>query len=294
LLNHATNHTQTRWQQVEMNDIINFLRDNSSWLKDISTIVFTATGTLVAILSYKRAKSSIFQPKRNEVAKIQTQVLTEFLTLFTTNGNSIDRAIDYNNIYRYNVDMALRDYNLTDIDKISNKYSEYQQNIAGWFEFLENDIYNFILVEGNIDEYDKLIFEPNNRQRQKLYEKNAKRGIVEIHRIFYTKKYVEFHKKLRDLSNNPFLPKNIQDVANQIGDNMTLNLHHTLKILISKLVADITKAYLDEKSDDYEIFSEKLKYQDLWRVFETERKQHDKDYELLKKRIREHLLIDKE
>lgn len=277
-----------------MNDIIDFLRDNSSWLKDISTIVFTATGTLVAILSYRKAKSSIFQPKRNEVAKIQTQVLTEFLTLFTTNGNSIDRAIDYNNIYRYNVDMALRDYNLADIDKISNKYAEYQQNIAGWFEFLENDIYNFILVEGNIDEYDKLIFEPNNRQRQKLYEKNAKKGIVEIHRIFYTKKYVEFHKKLRDLSNNPFLPKNIQDVANQIGNNMTLNLHHTLKILITKLVTDITKAYLDEKSEDYEIFSEKFKYQDLWRVFETERKQHDKDYELLKKRIREHLLIDKE
>ncbi|MGJ8737570.1 hypothetical protein [Zobellia laminariae] len=277
-----------------MENIIDFLKENSSWLKDITTIIFTATGTLIAILSYKRAKSSIFQPKRNEVAKIQTQLLTEFLVLFTTNGNSIDRAIDYINIYKYNVDMALREYNLTDIDKIKNKYAEYKQNIAGWFEFLENDIYNFVIIEGNIQEYDELFFEANNRKREKAYEQSVKNGIVEINRIFFTKKHIEFHKKVRDLSNNPFLPKDIQDVANQIRENMTANLHHNLKILLAKLVNDINKAYHDKESDDYEILSEKYKYQTLWRTFETERKQHKKDYELLKKRIREHLLIDKE
>ena len=190
--------------------------------------------------------------------------------------------------------MALREYNLTDIDKIKNKYAEYKQNIAGWFEFLENDIYNFVIIEGNIQEYDELFFEANNRKREKAYEQSAKNGIVEINRIFFTKKHIEFHKKVRDLSNNPFLPKDIQDVANQIRENMTANLHHNLKILLAKLVNDINKAYHDKESDDYEILSEKYKYQTLWRTFETERKQHKKDYELLKKRIREHLLIDKE
>ncbi|XLS27987.1 hypothetical protein ACJD0Z_12345 [Flavobacteriaceae bacterium M23B6Z8] len=277
-----------------MNDTIEFLRTNSSWLKDISTILFTALGTLIAILSYNRAKSSIFQPKRTEVAKIQTEILTDFLTSFTTDGNSIDRAIDYVKIYQYNVDIALRDYNLADLDKISEKYAEYEQNIAGWIQFLENDIYNFILVEGSIKEYDQLIFEPNNRERQKHYERKANEGIYDIHRIVYTKKYQLFHKKLRDLSNNPFLPKEIQEVANQIGDNMTINLHHKLRILLSKLIEETHTAYKNKESDNYEVISETFKYQTLWRIFEKERNQHDKDYELLKKKIREHLRIDKE
>jgi len=277
-----------------MNDIIEFFNDNSDWLKDISTIIFTATGTLVAILSYRRAKSSIFQPKRTEAAKIQTQILTDFLTTFTTDGNSFDRSIDYLNIYKYNVDIALRDYNLADIEKISEKYTEYEQNIAGWFQFLENDIYNFILVEGSIKEYDQLIFEPNDRARQKHYEEKAKNGVFEIHRIFYTKKYHQFHKKLRDLSNNPFLPKEIQNVANQIGDNMTINLHHKLRGLLSKLIEETYTAYNDKESNKYEVIKNTFKYQTLWRIFEKERNQHDEDYELLKTKIREHLRIDED
>jgi hypothetical protein len=275
-----------------MKDIILFLQNNTSWIKDISTIIFTATGTLIAILSYRRAKSTIFQPKRTEVTKIQTTILSEFLALFTSDGNSIDRAVDYSNIYKYNVDMALRDYNLADIDKISEKYIEYDQNIDGWFQFLENDIYDFIMVEGNITDYDNLIFEKNNKERQKYYEERAKKGEVTIHRIFFTKKYHQFHKKLRNLNNNPFLPKDIQEVAAQISKNIALNLHHDLRNLLTKLVKEIYDAYQDENSNKYELMSKEFKYQTLWRVFEQERKHHEEDYELLKIKIRKHLLID--
>ena len=275
-----------------MKDTLLFLQNNSFWIKDIFTIIFAATGTWIAILSYKRAKSTIFQPKRAEVAKIQTTILSEFLALFTSDGNSIDRAVDYSNIYRYNVDMALRDYDLADIDKISEKYVEYEQNIDGWFQFLENDIYDFIMVEGNIADYDKLIFDKNNKERQIHYKERAEKGEVTIHRIFYTKKYHQFHKKLRDLNNNPFLPKDIQEVASQISKNISLNLHHDLRNLLTMLVKEIYLAYQDNSSNKYEVISTDFKYQTLWRVFEQERKHHDEDYELLKSKIRRHLLVD--
>jgi hypothetical protein len=272
--------------------MIEFLRNNSSWLKDISTIIFTATGTFVAILTYKKAKLTIFQPKRTEVTKKQTEVLSEFLALITQNANSIDIALDYPNIFRYNVDMALRDYNLTDIDKISEKYVEYEQNIAGWIQFLEDDIYNYIYVEGNITEYDKLIFEKNNFERRDFYEMRARNGNVTIHRIFYTKKHSEFYKKLRDLANNPFMPKEIQDVTEQIGRNITVNLHYDLRTILKKLVTEIYKAYQDDSSKEYEVIKEEFRYQTLFRVFEKERKNHEEDYALLKKQIRKHLMID--
>lgn len=272
--------------------MIEFLKQNSTWLKDIFTIFFTATGSLIAILSYRRAKSTIFQPKRTEVTKKQTEILSEFLSLYTNDGNTIDKAVDYINLFRYNIDITLRDYNLSDLEKITEKYVEYEQNIGGWIQFLEADIYDFVNIEGSIKDYDLLIFEKNNRERQKYYEVNAKLGEVTIHRIFYTKKYFEFIKKLKDLSNNPFLPKDIQDVANQIGQNITINLNYNLRDILKRLIIELYNAHEDKNSDNYEILSDKFRYETLWRIFETERKQHNEDYELLKKKIRKHLMID--
>jgi hypothetical protein len=272
--------------------MIEFLKQNSTWLKDIFTIFFTATGSLIAILSYRRAKSTIFQPKRTEVTKKQTEILSEFLSLYTNDGNTIDKAVDYINLFRYNIDITLRDYNLSDLEKITEKYVEYEQNIGGWIQFLEADIYDFVNIEGSIKDYDLLIFEKNNRERQKYYEVNAKLGEVTIHRIFYTKKYFEFIKKLKDLSNNPFLPKDIQDVANQIGQNITINLNYNLRDILKRLIIELYNAHEDKNSDNYEILSDKFRYETLWGIFETERKQHNEDYELLKKKIRKHLMID--
>lgn len=272
--------------------MIEFLQKNSTWIKDIFTIFLTGTATVVAILSYRRAKATIFQPKRTEVIKKQTEILSEFLTLFTYNGNTIDKAVDYSTIYRYNIDIALRDYNLVDINKFSEKYIEYEQNIGGWIQFLENEIYEHVYVEGSIKEYDELIFEKDDRQRQLIYTTRAKEGEVNIHRIFYTTKYAIFIKTLRDLTNNPFLPKDIQDVAKQIALNITINIHYNLRTLLKKLVEDIYKAYHDGQSADYEIFTETFRYSTLYRVFELERKKHDEDYILLKEKIRKHLMID--
>jgi len=276
-----------------MQQTLEFLKENSSWIKDVAYIFFAFTGAVLAILSYRKARATIFQPKRTEAIKIQLDVLTEFLSLFASDGNTIDKAIDYGAIYRYNIDLALRDYNLVDEEVFLEKYAEYEQTIGGWFQFLENDIYEYVLIEGSIEEYDKLFFEPNDKERQKDYEAKARKGDVTIHRVFYTKKYALFHKKLRDLSENPFMPKDIQEVANQIGQNILVNLHYDLRTLLTKLVTDIHAAYRDQNSDLYELISEKFKYQTLWRVFEMERRQHKEDYELLKKRIRKHLMIDK-
>lgn len=276
-----------------MQQTLEFIKENVSWIKDVAYILFAFTGALLAILSYRKARATIFQPKRTEAIKIQLDVLTEFLSLFASDGNTIDRAIDYTNIYRYNVDLALRDYNLMDEEILLQRKIKFEQDIGGWFQFLEDDIYEFVLIEGSIEEYDRMFFEPNNRERQKNYEAKAKEGEVTIHRIFYTKKYALFHKKLRDLSENPFMPKDIQEVANQIGENVLVNLHYNLRTLLTKLVKDTYAAYQDKESDLYELISDQFKYQTLWRVFETERRQHKQDYELLKERIRKHLLIDK-
>lgn len=81
-------------------------------------------------------------------------------------------------------------------------------------------------------------------------------------------------------------------MAEQISKNISLNLHHDLRNLLTMLVKEIYKAYQDKSSNKYEVISTDFKYQTLWRVFEQERKHHDEDYELLKSKIRRHLLVD--
>ena len=168
--------------------IIEYLRENSNWIKDISTVIFTGTATVLAILTFIRAKATILQPKRTEVTKKQTEIISDFLTQTSENGDSLDTGLDYINLLNYNVDLALRDYGLIDIDKNSDKYKDYEQNIAGWIQFLDGDIFDYYFSKGSILDYDRLLFEPDNRIRPKYYYSKALKGEVEIHRIFYTKR----------------------------------------------------------------------------------------------------------
>lgn len=273
-----------------MIDIIEFLKSNSDWMKDISTVLFTATGTIVAILSYKRAKSTIFQPKRTEVTKIQTEILVGFLSEFTVYGNSLDKAIDYPKLLQYNIDLVLRDYDLvTDIDVKSNRYLMMDKNISGWYSNA-GDIYNVNFIDGSLSDYDKVNFHDyvikNNIE-------NIKKGDVNIERIFVTKKHLHFVHRLRDLSNNPFLPKEIKEVANQIGKNLTINIHQKLKEIIEDQILEIYKSREDTSNFNYENITMKLKYSVIIFLFNIQRIKHEQDYELLVKKIREYLMIDK-
>ena len=127
-------------------EIVEFLKINSSWIKDLFTIIFAGTATILAILTYRRAKATILQPKRIEVTKKQTEILSNFLTIISDNHNSIDNALDYIGLFSYNVDLILREYGLIEIDRSSEGYKEMNSNIAGWLQFLENDIHDFVFI----------------------------------------------------------------------------------------------------------------------------------------------------
>ena len=56
-----------------------WLKRNAAPLRDISTIIFTLIATTVAILTYRRARISLFQPLRTEVVKRQADILLALL-----------------------------------------------------------------------------------------------------------------------------------------------------------------------------------------------------------------------
>ncbi|SCY14153.1 hypothetical protein SAMN05216297_10262 [Flavobacterium phragmitis] len=70
-------------------------------------------------------------------------------------------------------------------------------------------------------------------------------------------RYAVFIKTLRDLTNSPFLSKDIQDVAVQIASNITMHIHYNFCKLLSKLIDDIYKAYNDHKKQRIMSFLQK-------------------------------------
>lgn len=42
-----------------MDSVIEYLRLNLNWIKDLATLVFTGTATVLAILTYRRARATV-------------------------------------------------------------------------------------------------------------------------------------------------------------------------------------------------------------------------------------------
>ena len=248
---------------------------------------------MIAILSYKRAKSSIFQPNRSEVTRIQTDILVDFLKSFIQNGNSIDKAIDYSTIFRYNINLALRNFDLSEqLDFESEKYQEMNTNLAGWYERMDQGVHQLIFFEGNLEAFDQVIFHKNQDHFVQTNKKKLRERNPNIKRIFITKKHKAFVDKLRDISDNPFLSKELQSAADQIGNNLVKNIHFTLRKVIEELLLEVYEAYVNQDSNYYEEVVKNYNYSRFWEKFEKERVYHKEDYELLNDKIRKHLMID--
>lgn len=265
---------------------------NLTEAKDIVTILFYLVGSAIAILTYLRAKATILQPKRTEIIKKQTEIFSNFLSFVNENENSIDNGFDYVNLFSDNVDLVLRDYGLIEIDPNSEKYHEMLLKISGWIQFLENDIEKFVFIKGNLGTYDELIFEKDQRARQKYYQKYLSENKFEVYRIFYTTKYENFFKVLREFASNPFLPSDVQKTAKKIGNDLEENVHYKLRALLRRLVEEYYNALIKKENSNPIVLNEDFRHAFLYRIFEKERIKHESNLELLKEQIRKHLNID--
>lgn len=261
-------------------------------IKDITTIIFYIIASVITILTYLRARATILQPKRTELIKKQTEIFSNFLSFINENENSIDNGFDYVNLFIYNADLILREFGLIELDNKSEKIIKYNSNISGWIQFLETDIYEFIFVKGNLYDYDTLVFEKDNRERQKYYQKCLAENKFEVYRIFFTSKHEKFYKTFREFANNPFMPSEVQKLTFQIGKDLQENIQIVLRSLLKQLVLDYSNAISQKGNCNKLVLNEEFRHHDLYRIFEKERIKHDKLFEGLKKNIRKHLNID--
>ena len=241
-----------------MEDVFQYFKENSNWIKDFFTLIFTGTATILAILTYRRAKATVLQPKRTEVIKIQTQLLTDFLKSISENGKSINSSLDYFGVLTCNVYFEIIKSGVG-IDKEPEIYNSMKANIAGCYARFQNKS-NVMQLKGNLDELLDIIKTPE---------------IISV--VVLTKQALDTINRILELKSNPFIPNDINEIVDDIMQELTYNYFELMPNYYNHLTPNGNKN-----------FNPISNFED----FDRKRKSHDESIEKLRQKIRQHLGIN--
>lgn len=265
--------------------MIDFFKENITWIKDFVMLLFAGTGTVITVLTYRRARATLLQPIRSEVIKKQSELLSQVLALCQSR-DKIDKHFDYFMITQLNVLLHLRDYGFLFKDH-KQIFENLNEQLSGWLYCGESNIIKDVEVISAfssakpVEEEHKELIETNRTK----YE-DAKKGIVLIDKIYLTKIHKEYIEQMHLLTTNPFMPASIQNVLNQI----LLEVNYNLSVFLKETMVCFIKDYFKRGSENnnYPMFNESGVYNE----FNHKRNNHKQTIEKLLKETRNYLRIE--
>lgn len=261
---------------------------NMTNLKDFLWIVFTFIATLVAILTYRRARYTLLQPLRTEVIKRQTDLLVELLDFLCDNSNDFFQKVGYESMIAINTYILMAEYGFvfndnTPIEKV------YEDSVGALILKESGTIESFALpklIESKEDA-NKLKKEEFDRSAEKY--KNAKKGIVELEIIHLTKQFRNSEQKLDYFINNQFMPKNIQKLLIELKSEIYENLHRKMKPALEKFLIELCNTELNANKEN----PVSINYRAVYNNFQRESNHHNSTITKMRKTARDYLMIDK-
>lgn len=262
--------------------MIEYIKENISWLKDLFTLLFVGTGTVVAILTYRRARATILQPIRTEVIKKQSEILSKLLQILKENNHSFEVGLDYVNLVQINVLITLRDYGF--IFKEQKEILEkIETQLGGWTPCGKSNILKDIEIIGAFKEES-----PKEKANEYGIEKfnNLKNGEIDIDKIYLTRKHSEFGELISEFRDDPFMPTSIQNTLTELSNDINNNLVIILKGELESFMLNFSKEYFEKGKAPH--FDPVGTYND----FNHSRAHHRQTLNKLKFEIRKYLRID--
>ena len=259
--------------------------ENIGTIRDLLWIVFTFVATLIAILTYRRAKFTLLQPLRTEVVKRQTEVLVNVLEFFDSNF-LFSFKLDYMGVVYLNMYMLLKEYGfvLNDEDKHC-----IDKNLAGAL---------FAKQFGMVSSVEKIeLFQEKTEleQKKKRFEEskqkyeNAKKGNVDIEVIYVTKNYMICEKQMQEFINSPFIPEKIKKLLGKVKSDINYNLTSVLKNVLEEFVTEICSSnHHIDKDHPLNIHGDAL-----YNSFNKKCNNHRFEIEKIREIVREYLMVDK-
>ena len=259
-----------------------FLKDNIAFIKDLSTILFAGTATIVAVLTYQRAKSTILQPIRSEAIRKQSELLTNFLADLKENNNSIENWLNYVSLVELNVVHALADFGFVFSQNEIIK-TKILKNTSSWIPCgSSNQLMGVEIVPTFSDE---LTPKESTDIRKQRYE-TLKSGKVEIDKIYLTKETQSVLNTLSNFSNDPFMPKSVSEDINILLKDININLTEILKTELESFLLSFAESYFKNNE------APKFDPVGVYNSFNHSRRHHRMLVDRVRDNIRKTLLID--
>ena len=258
---------------------------NIGWIKDILWILFTLVATLIAVLTYRRARYTLLQPLRTEVVKRQTDVLVDLLDFVSSEKGEFYFELDYMGIVACNAFDLLSTYEfeLTD-DKVEKAVKE---NIGGFMLLGDSGPTKTFKVHRS--PFHSELFDDDKEfenYKQELTKKIEK-GVVEMEKLYLTKTHQKTIQKLKQFIANPFTPTEIIRLLETLLADINLNLSSYMIVELKKFILQAVEL----KSNKENPLS--ISYQAIYNSFIYKSKSHTPIMKALSKEVREYLLIDK-
>ena len=244
----------------------------STQTKDFINICFWVFTGILAFVTYKNAKKTLFNPIRTEMVKYQMKVITDFIDKHTSKGYDFDRTIDYSSLLKLNYETDYLFNILTNESKFSShsfddldsrRLSFCKENLGGLFEIRQNaDKLVLDIVDGDFDTAKQYI--------QTKYIKDKENEFIHLYlqRFYLTKRFYDFYNDLINLQTNPFIPERIKIKISIILTNVYINIGELYKLL---------SLHISEQS--------LTNYQDIYSQFAQRKIDHHKDLENLRNAI---------
>ena len=254
--------------------MIEFVKENITWIKESIGVLVSVLTLVIAFFTYRRARHTIFQPLRTEVIKHQ-------MLLFEKIADSLyPQAISENFDFVGNAVATLYVY----LRKIGCSYGEeidkaIEDSIGGVVEnlfihildpffFRDVDLLTgpFVSLSLSTDEESKSL-KPN------------KKGVGPVKEVYLTKKCLNAINEVRQIWNNPWLPKRVKDEIYGAASCVEQRINVVVRDFVDEEIAKYYKALKKGENaprkieEDIKKFEKIIKSSETYTTYNTDRLQ---------------------
>lgn len=258
-----------------MTEILQFIKNNIAWVQSFMSIIFTFAATVVSILTYKRAKSTVLQPIRNEVIKKQAEILQDLLKFLRS-------EIDYFSILSMNVILYLDELGFV-LKNHEETIKNVRKQTCGSRIVTKNEKIDFVEV---LEPFSKDLTDEQIRKNRESKYKKAKNGNIEIEQVYMSKNFYEYINKLNSFIENPFIPKKFIIILKELKRQIDYNSGGILVESLEEFFKEYFVRYKEGKSN-FNIYG-------IYNMYHRKLVENNKCIEKLEDEIREYLYIDYE
>lgn len=263
--------------------MIEYVKTNITWIKDVVGGIVSIITVTIAFFTYRKAKSTIFQPLRTEVIKHQMALFEKIVDII--DPVTFIEYIDYRTIAAANLYVHLRKYGCTLGEETDN---EIDDSIGGEMIINASNVTIFPPLLSNAEQIDGPYYPlPKSKDEADKNKDEALKGIIEIDEVVLTKEHIKSMDELKSIRDNPWLPKAIFKEINSLIDDVNFNLHDVLPRTLVFAIQEFCEATKSLKEPPKAILPGKVLNYVL-----TNGKSHEKKLKNLQKKMRKHLRVD--